>query len=112
MKALYDYDATQPTELTVKEDEILHVYGNDDEWLLVASPEEGRVGYVPGNYVEEVCISYHPFLVFIRRVWGTGERGRGGGRCRPRGDIIIVDRRARLGKCIYLYRNQRGPAQA
>ncbi|KAM5540360.1 hypothetical protein V8D89_005818 [Ganoderma adspersum] len=53
VKVLYDYDAAQPTELTVKEDEILHVYGNDDEWLLVASPEEGRVGYVPGNYVEE-----------------------------------------------------------
>lgn len=40
----------------MKEDEILHVYERDDDWILVASPtEEGRVGYVPGNYVEEVC---------------------------------------------------------
>ncbi|KAI1789509.1 hypothetical protein LXA43DRAFT_576611 [Ganoderma leucocontextum] len=54
VKALYDYDAVQATELTLKEDEILNVYGKDDEWLLVSSPEEeGRVGYVPGNYVEE-----------------------------------------------------------
>lgn len=56
VKVLYDYDAAQPTELSVKEDEILHVYERDDDWILVASPtEEGRVGYVPGNYVEEVC---------------------------------------------------------
>ena len=53
VKVLYDYEATQATELTVKEDEILNVYGKDDEWLLVSSPtEEGSVGYVPGNYVE------------------------------------------------------------
>lgn len=55
VKVLYDYDATQATELSVKEDEILNVYDKDEEWLLVASQsEEGRVGYVPGNYVEEV----------------------------------------------------------
>ena len=58
VKVLYDYDATQPTELTVKEDEVLHVYDKDEEWLLVASQsEEGRVGYIPGNYVEEVSTS-------------------------------------------------------
>ncbi|KAJ2971983.1 hypothetical protein NUW54_g12369 [Trametes sanguinea] len=54
VKVLYDYEAAQSTELTVKEDEILHVYDRDDDWLLVASQtEEGKVGYVPGNYVEE-----------------------------------------------------------
>ncbi|KAH9894467.1 hypothetical protein C8Q73DRAFT_695666 [Cubamyces lactineus] len=54
VKVLYDYDATQPTELTVKEEEVLHVYDKDEDWLLVASQsEEGRVGYIPGNYVEE-----------------------------------------------------------
>ena len=55
VKVLYDYDAAEPTELTVKEDDILNVYVKDDDWLLVSSrSEQGRIGYVPGNYVEEV----------------------------------------------------------
>ncbi len=64
VKVLYDYEAEQPTELTVKEDEILNVYGKDDDWFLVSSQsEEGRVGYVPGNYVEEVRPRYpYPML--------------------------------------------------
>lgn len=34
---------------------MLHVYDKDEEWLLVSSAsDEGRIGYVPGNYVEEV----------------------------------------------------------
>lgn len=56
MKALYDYEAQQPSELTVKEDEMLYVYDKDDDWFLVSSQDDGeRVGYVPGNYVEDVC---------------------------------------------------------
>ena len=103
VKALYDYEATQATELTVKEDEILNVYGKDDEWLLVSSPEEeGRVGYVPGNYVEEVCILCYLYLVLTRRYWCAGGRGWGGCHCSG-DDIIIVDRCSGLGKCIYLY---------
>lgn len=55
VKALYDYEAAQPGELSVNEDEILHVYGKDDDWLLVHSQkEDGKVGYVPANYIEEV----------------------------------------------------------
>ncbi|RDX55445.1 hypothetical protein OH76DRAFT_1396833 [Lentinus brumalis] len=54
VKVLYDYDAAEPTELTVKEDEILDVYVQEEDWLLVSSrSEEGKIGYVPGNYVEE-----------------------------------------------------------
>ncbi|KAJ3479992.1 hypothetical protein NLI96_g8680 [Meripilus lineatus] len=53
-KVLYDYQADQPTELTVQEDEILHVYEKDDGWLLVQSQKPGGgVGYVPENYTEE-----------------------------------------------------------
>ncbi|OCH90954.1 hypothetical protein OBBRIDRAFT_776007 [Obba rivulosa] len=55
VKALYDYEAQQSTELSVKEDEVLYVYSKDDDWLLVrGESDEDRVGYVPGNYVEEV----------------------------------------------------------
>ena len=54
-KALYDYEATQSTELDLKEDELVYVYGKDEEWLLVQSQtDDSKVGYVPGNYVEEV----------------------------------------------------------
>ncbi|KAH9951730.1 hypothetical protein B0H21DRAFT_684274 [Amylocystis lapponica] len=54
VKALYEYDATQSTELTVREDELLYVYGQDADWLLVQSQtDDSKVGYVPSNYVEE-----------------------------------------------------------
>ncbi|THH29133.1 hypothetical protein EUX98_g5055 [Antrodiella citrinella] len=50
VKALYDYDAVQPGELTVKEDDLLHVYEKDEDWWLVSLGEGGKAGYVPGNY--------------------------------------------------------------
>lgn len=63
MKALYDYEAQQDGELSVHEDEVLLVYDKDEDWLLVQSQtEETRIGYVPGNYVEEVnvpALYYH-----------------------------------------------------
>lgn len=55
-KALYDYDAAAPGELSIKEDEIVMVFDREDEWILVQSRKEGgKAGFVPGNYVEEVC---------------------------------------------------------
>ena len=55
-KALYDYDAVAPGELSISEDEILMVFDREDEWILVQSQKEGgKAGFVPGNYVEEVC---------------------------------------------------------
>ncbi|KAF8845883.1 hypothetical protein BDN67DRAFT_961539 [Paxillus ammoniavirescens] len=54
VKALYDYDAAAPGELSIKEDEILLVFDREDDWILVQSQKEGgRAGFVPGNYVEE-----------------------------------------------------------
>lgn len=53
VKVLYDYEASAPGELTVNEGEVLLVYETDQDWLLVQSQkEDGRAGYVPGNYVE------------------------------------------------------------
>lgn len=53
MKALYDYEATAPGELTIKEDDILHVFDKEDEWLLVQQQKAGgKAGFVPANYVE------------------------------------------------------------
>lgn len=53
MKALYDYEANAPGELTVKEDDVLLVFGQEDAWLVVQSQAEGgKAGYVPENYCE------------------------------------------------------------
>jgi hypothetical protein len=55
VKALYDYEAVAPGELTVHENDILLVFQTEEDWLLVQdSRTEGRAGYVPGNYVEVV----------------------------------------------------------
>lgn len=84
----------------MKEDEILHVYERDDDWILVASPtEEGRVGYVPGNYVEEVCaIDCIPHLPISTLDNPPGDRrGRGGSARSRRCDIPVLNRRAGLG---------------
>jgi hypothetical protein len=53
-KAIYDYEANAEGELSIAEDEVLHVYEKEDDWWLVKSQKPGgRVGYVPGSYVEE-----------------------------------------------------------
>lgn len=55
VKALYDYDASAPGELSVKEDDVLLVFDADDGWLLVQTEKDGGMaGFVPENYVE-VC---------------------------------------------------------
>ncbi|KIK65293.1 hypothetical protein GYMLUDRAFT_93957 [Collybiopsis luxurians FD-317 M1] len=53
VKALYDYKASAPGELTIAEDEVLLAFEPEDEWLLVQSTKEGGMaGYVPANYLE------------------------------------------------------------
>ncbi|KIY73779.1 hypothetical protein CYLTODRAFT_386449 [Cylindrobasidium torrendii FP15055 ss-10] len=53
VKALYDYAAAAPGELSIAEDEILYVFDTEEEWLLVQSKSDhGKAGYVPANYVE------------------------------------------------------------
>ena len=48
--------ATQ-CEPNLKEDQTLLVFGADeDDWLLVQEQDGGKVGYIPGNYVEVVLI--------------------------------------------------------
>jgi len=52
---VYDYEATAPGELSVHEDDVLHMFYNEGDWILVQdSTTEGRAGYVPGNYIEVV----------------------------------------------------------
>jgi hypothetical protein len=52
---VYDYEATAPGELSVHEDDVLYMFYNEGDWILVQdSTTEGRAGYVPGNYIEVV----------------------------------------------------------
>ncbi|KAH7930078.1 hypothetical protein BV22DRAFT_1191549 [Leucogyrophana mollusca] len=54
VKAIYDYDAAAPGELTIKEDDILLVFDREGDWILVQSQQEGgKAGFVPATYVEE-----------------------------------------------------------
>ncbi|CED82923.1 Src homology-3 domain [Phaffia rhodozyma] len=65
-KALYDYTPQDPeTELALAEDQELYIIDKeDDQWwkakvkLDQASEEEGAVGLVPSNYVEEMSPLY------------------------------------------------------
>ena len=60
VKALYDYDATAPGELSVKEDDVLLAFDAEDGWLLVQTEKGGgKAGFVPENYVE---VDSHPFF--------------------------------------------------
>lgn len=60
MKAQYDYDATAQGELSLKEEQTLLVFGEEEDgWLLVQEKDSGKVGYVPGNYVE--VVPHHTF---------------------------------------------------
>jgi len=72
-KAVYEYTATAAGELSVAEDEVVHVYEKDDDWWLVKGTSDGgRVGLVPGNYVEETVRAVSPYTV-----WQTTDRGPG-----------------------------------
>jgi hypothetical protein len=66
VKALYDYEAAAPGELTVTEDEILLVFETEQDWLLVQSQKAGgKAGYVPGNYVEAYSEEESPSIPAI-----------------------------------------------
>ncbi|KAK0230605.1 hypothetical protein IW262DRAFT_1523285 [Armillaria fumosa] len=52
VKAVYDYTAAAPGEISMVEDEVLLVFDTEDEWLLVQSKTSDKAGFVPANYVE------------------------------------------------------------
>jgi actin cytoskeleton-regulatory complex protein SLA1 len=59
VKALYDYAAAAPGEVTVADGQVLSVHEKEDDWILVEFELDGKkgkflCGYVPANYVEEV----------------------------------------------------------
>lgn len=59
VKALYDYEASAPGELSMKEDNVLLVFDREEAWLLVQNQAEGgKAGYVPENYVQVHLIFY------------------------------------------------------
>lgn len=52
-KALYDYEAEDETELTIKEGEILHVISETDGWYF-GTNSQGKEGNFPSNFVEPI----------------------------------------------------------
>jgi len=52
VKGLYDYEATNDTELAFKQDEILTITQQDDSGWWYATNKSGKQGFVPNNYVK------------------------------------------------------------
>ena len=53
LKALYDYKATDSTQLSIKKGEVLTlVEKTNDNWWNASN--HTQIGYVPSNYVEEM----------------------------------------------------------
>ena len=53
---MYAYDSTSPEELSMGEDDVLHVFSVEEDWLLVRA-ESGNVstlGFVPRSYCEQL----------------------------------------------------------
>lgn len=49
----------------MKEDDVLYVYDKEEDWLLVQNEkDDGKVGFVPGTYVEEVMPSFSLVLSY------------------------------------------------
>jgi len=51
--ALYDYEAEDDTELTIKEGEILHVISETDGWYF-GTNAQGSKGNFPSNFVDRL----------------------------------------------------------
>ncbi|KAI9472028.1 MAG: hypothetical protein EXX96DRAFT_653204 [Benjaminiella poitrasii] len=52
VKALYDYEARSPEELSFKENDTFGLYERDDPDWFVVETSDGKIGLVPGNYVK------------------------------------------------------------
>lgn len=70
-RALYDYEKQNEDELDIQEDEMLSVYEVKGDWLLakrqVDGVPTGKLGFVPANYVDEVCQGSKVFNLLISR---------------------------------------------
>lgn len=57
-KALYDYAKQNDDELDMQEDEMVSIYDDKGDWLLIKKQIDGlptgKLGFVPANYVDEV----------------------------------------------------------
>ncbi|ELP87121.1 proline-serine-threonine phosphatase interacting protein, putative [Entamoeba invadens IP1] len=52
MRALYDYEATDDTELSLNEGDIIDIYDNSGDWWLAEL--NGKRGLVPANFIDYV----------------------------------------------------------
>lgn len=48
------------------------VFDREEDWILVQSKEGGKAGFVPGNYVEEVCTCIEHVDSYLSRTQTTG----------------------------------------
>ncbi|ORX39089.1 hypothetical protein BD324DRAFT_587922 [Kockovaella imperatae] len=54
-KSIYAYEATSPEELSMEEDQTIHVYSVEEDWILAQVGDEGsKLGFVPRTYCEPI----------------------------------------------------------
>jgi hypothetical protein len=58
VRALWDYEASDPGELSVKKDDALLAFDQEDGWLLVQGEKDQKAGYIPASYVEVRLLCY------------------------------------------------------
>jgi hypothetical protein len=51
-KALYDFDAENPSEITFRKDDLLYINYRQCEGWLVGYLQEDKLGLIPENYVK------------------------------------------------------------
>ncbi|EKE38564.1 hypothetical protein ENUP19_0085G0080 [Entamoeba nuttalli] len=52
MKALYDYEASDSTELSLREGDIINIYDNSGDWWMAEL--NGKRGLVPANFIDYI----------------------------------------------------------
>ena len=68
--ALYDYDASEPDELNLKESERLQIVNDIDYgWWIARSLVTGKKGLMPNNYVAPVQSIYKQEYVNVARCY-------------------------------------------
>ena len=70
--ALYDYAPQGDNELPLREGDLVYILekSTEDDWWKAKKKAEGEeeeepVGLIPNNYVEEVRISFYPFVALL-----------------------------------------------
>ncbi|PRP87276.1 hypothetical protein PROFUN_01538 [Planoprotostelium fungivorum] len=92
MLVVFDYEAAQPTDLTIREGEIVTIIAKyDDGWWLGASASTNKIGLIPSNHLEVL-----PRSLFIAKAIADFTPYEKGDLSFEHGDVLVVSEANRL----------------